>query len=134
MDFSASSVKSHSITRKTSSFIQECVAQSRNSSALIRVATRHLPTKLSWNTTGIMIMLSRVGGNLKRKASEGEETGKKYPKGEVPDLPDTVTVQSMRPDKEVVSAQGAKVDSYFYPQTKSQQRDLKIFLHETLPA
>ena len=71
--------------------------------------------------------VGQSGGNLKRKASEGEEMGKKYLKGKVPDLPDTAAVQSMRPDKEAPCAEGAKLDSFFYPQTKSQQRDFEDF-------
>ena len=68
------------------------------------------------------------GSGLKRKLSEEVTMAKKYLKGEIPDLPDTISVKSIRPDKEVTAAKGAKIDAFFYPQTKGQQHDLKIFL------
>ena len=72
----------------------------------------------------------QTGCGLKRK-TEDEDVGKKYRKGD--DHPETVALKLMRPDKEVSGAKGCKVDSSFYPQTKSQQRDLKIFQNESLP-
>ena len=73
----------------------------------------------------------QTGRGLKRKA-ENEEMGKKYLKGEVPELPETVTVKLLRPDKEVTLAKESKMDSFFYPQTNSQQKDLQVFFKESL--
>ena len=38
----------------------------------------------------------------------------------------------MVPDEEKVALDGVSVDATFYPQTKEEQRDLKIFLRDTL--
>ena len=73
----------------------------------------------------------QTGSGLKRKA-EDEEMGKKYLKGKVPELPERVTVKSLRSDKEVSAANSSKVDSFFYPQTNFQQKDLQVFFKGSL--
>lgn len=40
--------------------------------------------------------------------------------------------KTMVPDEEKVALDGVRVDATFYPQTKEEQRDLKIFLRDTL--
>lgn len=63
----------------------------------------------------------QTGSGLKRKVEDKEEIGKKFLKGIVPELPEMVPVKSLHPDKEVSAAKGSKMDSFFHPQTKSQQ-------------
>ena len=101
----------------------------RSSSALILAVTRVSPVKRLWNI--IRNRITRADAVLKRKTPDEEPVRRKYLREDT--LPETVAVKSMRPDKEVRTAQGAKVESYFYPQTQSQQRDLKIFQNETIP-
>lgn len=42
----------------------------------------------------------QTGSSLKRKVEDKEGMGKKSLKGEVPELPETVSVKSLHPDKE----------------------------------
>ena len=70
----------------------------------------------------------QTGSGLKRKVEDKEGMGKKYLNGEVPELPETVSAKSLRPDKEVSAAKGSKVDSFFYPQTKSEQKDWNVLV------
>ena len=72
---------------------------------------------------------NQTGGGTKWKTEE-DIVRTKYLKGD--ELPETIAVKYMLPDKDEKAAKGSKVDSYFYPQTKLQQRDLKIFLNEML--
>ena len=66
------------------------------------------------------------GGGLKRKASVNEQSAKKVK------IPNKV-VRVLPADKETSALKGTKVDAFFYPQTKPQQKDQQIFFKETIP-
>ena len=71
------------------------------------------------------------GGGMKKKGEEDsrEKWRKDHP--EPPKLPETVVVKSLDPDKEESDFRGAKVDGYFFPQTKSQCSYLQVFYRDT---
>ena len=67
--------------------------------------------------------LSQLGGDIKRKLEEEDQTPT-LPK-KMKDIP--------KPDRETSAKKGDNVDSFFYPKTEGQKADQQVFFKQTLP-